>query len=44
MVRKALILLWMLFPVGVAAYHFNEGPKHEMRERAQVRLVKISQS
>ena len=31
----------MLFPVGVAAYHFNEGPKQVMRERANVRLCKI---
>jgi len=40
-IRKTLILLWMLFPVGVAAYHFNEGPKQVMRERAHARLVEI---
>jgi hypothetical protein len=34
MIRKTLILLWMLFPVGVAAYHFNYGPKQEARLRA----------
>jgi hypothetical protein len=43
MIRKALILLWMLFPVGVAAYHFNVGPKQMMRERAHLRLLKIRQ-
>jgi len=36
-IRKTLILLWMLFPVGVAAYHFNEAPKQVMRERAHAR-------
>ena len=41
MIRKTLILLWMLFPVGVAAYHFNEGPKQVLRERAHARLLKI---
>ena len=41
MIRKTLILLWMLFPVGVAAYHFNEGPKQVMRERAHARLLEI---
>jgi len=40
-IRKTLILLWMLFPVGVAAYHFNEGPKQVMRERAHARLLEI---
>ncbi len=43
MIRKALILFWMLFPVGVAAYHFNVGPKQMMRERAHLRLLKIRQ-
>ena len=41
MIRKALILLWMLFPVGVAAYHFNHGQKQVMRERAYLRLLEI---
>jgi len=31
----------MLFPVGVAAYHFNEGPKQVMREQAHARLLEI---
>jgi len=39
--RKVLVLLWMLFPVAVAAYHFNAGQKHVMRERAYVRLCAI---
>lgn len=41
MIRKTMILLWMLFPVGAAAYHFNYGPKHEARERAYRRLCEI---
>lgn len=41
--RKPLILLWMLFPVGVAAYHFNAGQDQIMRERAHARLQKIRQ-
>jgi hypothetical protein len=40
-IRKTLVLLWMLFPVGVAAYHFNEGPKQVARERAHARLLEI---
>jgi hypothetical protein len=43
LLRKILILLWMLFPVGVAAYHFNYGPKQQMRERAYLRLCEIRQ-
>lgn len=41
MIRKALILSWMLFPVAVGAYHFNEGAKQEARERAYARLREI---
>lgn len=43
MIRKTLVLLWMLFPVGVAAYHFNEGPRQMARERAHARLLEIRQ-
>lgn len=43
MTRKTLVLLWMLFPVGVAAYHFNEGPKQMARERSYARLLEIRQ-
>lgn len=39
--RKTLVLLWMLFPVAVAAYHFNAGPRHQAREKAWLRLVEI---
>lgn len=39
--RKALVLLWMLFPVAVAAYHFNYGARQVARERAYVKLCKI---
>ncbi len=41
MIKKFLILLWMLFPVGVAAYHFNAGPGQMARERAYARLIEI---
>ena len=41
MIRKGLVLLWMLFPVAVAAYHFNYGPKQIAREEAYVRLQTI---
>jgi len=41
--KKTLVLLWMLFPVGVAAYHFNVGPKQMLREQAYRRLVEIRQ-
>ncbi|HYW80270.1 MAG TPA: hypothetical protein VE890_11865 [Thermoguttaceae bacterium] len=41
MIRKTLILLWMLFPVGVAAYHVNQGPKQMAREDAYLRLLEI---
>jgi len=41
MMKRTLVLLWMLFPVGVAAYHFNEGPKQMARERAHARLQEI---
>jgi len=40
-IRKTLILLWMLFPIAVAAYHFNYGDRHVMREQAYVRLCEI---
>lgn len=40
-IRKPLVLLWMLFPVGVAAYHFNAGPKQMARERAYAQLEEI---
>lgn len=41
--KKTLILLWMLFPVGVAAYHFNAGPKQMLRAQAYQRLLQIRQ-
>ncbi|MCU0981506.1 MAG: hypothetical protein MUF25_20335 [Pirellulaceae bacterium] len=43
MTKKTLVLLWMLFPVGVAAYHFNEGPRQMARERGHARLLEIRQ-
>jgi hypothetical protein len=41
MIRKMLILLWMLFPVAVAAYHFNYGSKQVMRRQAYRLLCDI---
>ena len=41
MIRKGLILLWMLFPVTVAAYHVNYGSKQVARERAYRQLCEI---
>jgi len=41
MIRKTLILLWMLFPVAVAAYHFNYGSKQVLRQQAYQRLGEI---
>jgi hypothetical protein len=41
MMRKTLVLLWLLFPIGVGAYHFNLGPKQMARERAHARLQEI---
>lgn len=43
MIRKSLILLWMLFPVGVVAYHFNAGQKQMARERIHLMLLEIRQ-
>jgi hypothetical protein len=39
--KKALVLLWMLFPVGVAAYHFNAGSRQMARERAHAKLLEV---
>ncbi len=43
MMRKALLLLWMLFPVLVVAFHFNYGASYMARERAYTRLQEIRQ-
>ena len=39
--RKWFTLLWLLFPVGVVYYHFNEGQAQLARERARDHLVRI---
>ncbi|MGA0134089.1 MAG: hypothetical protein ACO3ND_07030, partial [Opitutales bacterium] len=39
--RKFLTLLWLLFPVAVVYYHFNEGQAQLAREKARARLVLI---
>lgn len=36
--RKFLTLLWLLFPVAVLYYHFNEGQKEVARARAHTHL------
>lgn len=39
--RKFLTLLWLLFPVGVVYYHFNEGQTQLAREKVRDHLVLI---
>jgi hypothetical protein len=41
MIRKALTLLWLLFPVGVLAFHFNYGASYVRREQAAEHLRRI---
>jgi len=39
--RKVFTLLWLLFPVAVLTYHFNEGPRQMKREKARVHVEQI---
>jgi predicted negative regulator of RcsB-dependent stress response len=39
--RKFFTLLWLLFPVGVVYYHFNEGQTQLAREAARDHLLRI---
>jgi hypothetical protein len=39
--RKFFTLLWLLFPVGVVYYHFNEGQAQLAREQARDHLTRI---
>jgi hypothetical protein len=39
--RKFFTLLWLLFPVGVVYYHFNEGQTQLAREQARDHLLRI---
>jgi hypothetical protein len=39
--RKFFTLLWLLFPVGVVYYHFNEGQTQMAREKARDHLIRI---
>lgn len=39
--RKFFTLLWLLFPVGVLYYHFNEGQNQIAREKARVHVEAI---
>ena len=39
--RKFFTLLWLLFPVAVLYYHFNEGQNQMLREKARVHVAAI---
>ena len=39
--RKFFTLLWLLFPVAVLYYHFNQGQTQMAREKARDHLVRI---
>ena len=39
--RKFFTLLWLLFPVAVVYYHFNEGQTQLAREQARDHLLRI---
>ena len=39
--RKFFTLLWLLFPVAVLYYHFNEGPNQIAREKARIHVEGI---
>jgi len=39
--RKFFTLLWLLFPVAVLTYHFNEGPREMAREQARIHAERI---
>jgi hypothetical protein len=39
--RKFFTLLWLLFPVAVLTYHFNEGPRQIALEKARQHVEKI---
>ncbi|MHA3774134.1 hypothetical protein ACXR0O_21605 [Verrucomicrobiota bacterium sgz303538] len=39
--RKFFTLLWLLFPVALLTYHFNEGPRQMAREKAQLHVAQI---
>ncbi len=39
--RKIFTLLWLLFPVAVLYYHFNEGQNQIAREKARVHVAAV---
>lgn len=39
--RKFFTLLWLLFPVGVLYYHFNQGQSQIARQKARVHVEQI---
>ena len=41
MIRRALTLLWLLFPVGVIAFHYNYGQGFVRREKASEHVLRI---
>ena len=39
--RKLFTLLWLLFPVAVIYYHFNQGQTQMAREKARRHVAEI---
>ena len=39
--RKFFTLLWLLFPVAVLYYHFNDGQNQIARDKARIHVAKI---
>lgn len=39
--RKFFTLLWLLFPVAVLYYHFNQGQNQMAREKARIHVAEI---
>ncbi len=39
--RKFFTLLWLLFPVAVLYYHFNQGQNQMAREKARIHIASI---
>lgn len=36
--RRWLVLVWLLIPVGLVAYHYDKGPRHIQQEKAHAFL------
>lgn len=39
--KRWLVLLWLLVPVGLVAYHYDQGPRHILQEKAYAFLQDI---